>query len=222
MPRPWTVVIMLALAVSALTVSGCLSGSDALQQGKYVAIDEHLQVDCSLINGTDRSLPHITLPVVFDYDGNTTSSNWDGRGSSWSINRDGYYPEINDSFKVLYGSSYYRDVAPRDTLTGLQVIGVYAFPFTGKSGFTIENVARDGTVFGSYNNTSIVLKPGEQWVSPASTDIRSNNGTFMDTAYAYTAMFNTTWTVKNLGVLDKSNLTKYRNSGSSIGFSMLF
>ncbi len=218
MTRSITSLLLLLLISSMLTVSGCTSGNGTLPQDKYVAIDEHLDVTCSLINGTDPSIPHITLPVVFDYDGNTKSSNWGGRISSWGDTPDGYYPEINDSFKVLFGSSYYRDLAPRDTRTGLQVSGVYAFPYTGGSGFTIESVASNGTVYASYHNTSILLKPGDKWTAPVTCEIRSASGAWMGSPFTYVASFNTTWTVTNRGVFDKSNLTKYHNNQSNIGY----
>jgi len=193
---------------------------------KYVAIQEHMKTTCTIINGSYNTLPHITLPVIFDYDGSVTGSN-PAQGSSWTdasgYISNNYYPAVNDSFKALYGSTYYRDVAPMDTRTGVRIKGSYRYPYAFESGFVLNDIDRNGTIYGSYDNASIVLRSGEQWTSPISTEIKSSSGTDMfQKPYSYTASFNTTWTITNLGILDKSNLARYNNSNTDTGFSGLF
>ncbi len=201
------------------------SPGNSLPQDKYVAIDEHMQTKCTIINGSYDTLPHITLPVIFDHDGSDTGNNpadggWSGIHNVISNN---YYPTVNDSFKALYGSTYYRDVAPMDTRTGVRIKGIYRYPYVFESGFVLSDIDRNGTIYGSYDNMSIVLRSGEQWTSPISTEIKSSSGTDMyQKPYSYTASFNTTWTITNLGILDKSNLTRYNNSNTDTGFSQLF
>lgn len=222
--RPLFVVILLTLMLNTLAVSGCVSGSgDSLPHGSYVAIEERLIVTSTVIDGEDLSMPHITLPQVFNYDGSATGSN-PAEGSSWTNGgQDLYYPQVNESFKVLYGTSIYRNVAPRDTRTGLRINGVYDFPYTGESGFTVQNIDRNGIVYGSYENSSIILRPGDQWIAPLITETRSGNGTsFLNKPYNYTAMYNTTWTITNLGTINKANLTLYHNCQSAVGYSWGF
>lgn len=218
--RSGIIALVLLLLSGVAVMSGCLSAAgDILPQDKYIAIEEHLQVHSDLISGEYPFPPHITPPVAFIYDGSSTGSNW-AEGSSWENARPEFqYPEINSMFKALLGTSYYQDVAPMDTRTGLKVAGIYGFPYACESGFKVEGITRNGTIYGSYNNTSIVLKPGEQWVSPVSSETRTTNGTrswgnwspngmtYDNTTYSYTATYNTSWTVSNLGLLDKSNLT---------------
>jgi len=90
-----------------------MSPGNSLQVDKYVAVEEHMHTRCTIINGSYDTLPHITLPVIFNYDGSINGSN-PAEGSSWTGTGpigDNYYPAINDSFKALYGSTYYHDVA---------------------------------------------------------------------------------------------------------------
>ena len=213
MTRTVTILLLLILTAGALAVSGCTSGSDTLPQDKYVAVDEHLLVDSNLIEGTYPLPMGITPPIAFHYDGTTTRSS----GFPDSI-EEGYYPEVNDSFQVLYGTTSKRSIAPNAVRSGLLIKGVYSFPYAGESGFTIRNITRDGTIFANYGNTSVTLKPGEEWVSPVTTEISKGNGSFAGAPYAYTTIINTTWTVTNLGVYDKANLTRYRNNQSDIGY----
>jgi hypothetical protein len=212
--------IVLILITGLIVVSGCLSdsqsalpqgkyGEDILPQDKYVAVEEQLKVTSNLISGKYPFPPHVTVPEVFNYDGSVNGSNW-AEGSGWMNNHQFHYPGVNDSFKVLYGSSFVKDVTYWDTRTGLSIRGVYSFPYAGESGFTIQKVARNGTVYGSYNSSPIVLMPGEQWVSPVAGETRSDSGTDLsDKPYSYTATYNTTWTVSNLGIVDKANLTRH-------------
>lgn len=239
MSRSWILLTALILMISALAVSGCTLNSPAvptqndtqnsthddqqtsLPPDKYVAVEEHQQVTSRLANGSNPFKRWAgPRPVFFNYDGSANGSDWT-LDISWRNDNPnyGYYPLINDSFKVLYGSTYYHDVDMRATRTGIRITGIYGFPHTSETGFTLENVDRNGTVYARYNNTSLVLKPGEQWTSPVTaTEIKSYNGTYMDNFYAYTAEFNTTWTLSNLDILEKANLTRYVSSGSSSGF----
>ncbi|WP_148266584.1 hypothetical protein [Methanocella arvoryzae] len=179
----------------------------------YVAVEEHLLVDSNLIKGTYPYPMSIPPPSAFYYDGTTASSS----GLPSSID-EGYYPEVNDSFQVLYGTTSKRSIAPNAVRSGLLIKGVYNLPYAGESGFTIQNIARDGTIFANYGNASVTLKPGEEWVSPVTTEISKGNGSFAGASYAYTTIINTTWTVTNLGVYDKANLTRYRNNQSDTGY----
>jgi hypothetical protein len=221
----------LTLIICLVAISGCLANNkisgDSLPADKYVAVQEDLSTSCTLIEGSYNLPPHITLPPLpFFYDGSANGSNWASR-TSWKnaypqLNNN-YYPAVNDSFKVLYGTIYYRDIAPRDTRTGMRIRGVYGLPYACESGFVLQNIDRNGTIYGSYDNTSIVLRIGEQWTSPVFTEIKSGNGTGMDQKpFSYTANFNTTWTITNLGIFDKANLTRYNNSITATGYKEVF
>ncbi|WP_052309948.1 hypothetical protein [Methanocella arvoryzae] len=214
--------IVLVLIAGTLAVSGCTYDSQitspqgneqlSLPQDKYVAIEEHLQVSSKLINGTYPFPPHINLSVIYSYDGIIDPG---------LTSRYNYYPEVNESFNVLYGTTFAKDVTYWNTMVGLRIKGVYHFPYTGESGFKLQRVDSDGTIYASYNNTSIVLKAGDKWVSPTYSEARTDSGmAFGETPYQYTAVYNTTWTVTNLGVFDKANLTKYHNNQSDTGFYM--
>ncbi|WP_424358382.1 hypothetical protein [Methanocella sp. MCL-LM] len=213
--RSWVLLIMLVLIAGMLAVSGCTSDSDTLPQDKYVAVEEHLRVSSKLIDGTYPFPPHVTMPVIYSYDGIIDPA---------FASRDyGYYPEINDSFKVLYGTTIEEDLTYWNTWVGLRIKGLYHFPYTGESGFTLQKVDSDGTIYGSYNNTSIVLKTGDMWESPIYSETRTDSGmAFGDTPYQYTAIYNTTWTIINRGVHDKANLTRYHNNLSDTGYYMVY
>lgn len=219
---------MIFLTTFLVVVSGCTGiDGNALPQEKYVAIQEDLNTGSAIVEGNYTLYPHIVPPPLpYNYDGSVNGSNWVS-GSSWDNNYpaifDNYYPAVNDSFKVLYGTTYYRDVALYDTSTGMRIRGVYSFPYRLESGFVLQSIDRNGTIYGSYNNTSIVLWCGEQWMSPAAIEIRSGNGTGFDQKpFAYMASFNTTWTITNLGVFDKANLTRYNNSVTATGFNQVY
>jgi hypothetical protein len=216
--------LILILALAA--VSGCATNSPAAGNSsatdKYVALEEIQKTYCTLISGSYGLPGHITFPVVFNYDGSDNGSNW-ADGSGWANARrslDGYYPAVNGSLKVLLGTYYYRDRSPGDTSIGLRVRGVYSLPYVLDSGFVLRDVDGNGTIYGSYNDTSIVLRSGEQWMSPASIEVRGGSGKDLDQKpFSWTASFNTTWTIANLGALDKSNLTRYKNSALATGYS---
>jgi len=226
------IILELSLVAGLIVMSGCPSWGytqsrdwiDAQQQpndcaststlpkDKYVAIEERLVTSSKLIGGEDPFPSHIMPPAVFNYDSSVKGSNR-AEGSNWeNARRPGNYPEINASLMALLGTSYYKDIAPKDTRTGLSVKGVYSFPYAGESGFIIESVDSDGTIYGRYNNTSIALKHGERWVSPVVSDIKSANGTAADDKpYSYMAQYDTTWTVFNLGAFDKASLAQHNN-----------
>jgi hypothetical protein len=219
----------LIIVVCLVTLCGCTNGDsdpgNSMATGEYVAVQENYLTDCTIITGSYNLPPHITLPNVFIYDGSLNGSSIAGGG--WSNLRpeyfDNYYPEVNRSFKALYGTIYYRDLAPGDTSTGVRIRGVYSMPYGFQSGFVLQDIDRNGTVYGSYNNASIVLHRGEQWTSPVFSEVRGGSGTGLDGQhFSYTASFNTTWTVTNLGMFKKSNLTRYKNNASAIGHTMVF
>lgn len=215
--RTLALILLLALATCALIVSDCVSGGrDVLPQDRYLAVEEQLIVECRLINGTYPEPMFVAPPPTFVYDGVQESSYYQPHS--------GYYPAVNDSFKILYGTLYSREIVPGFSNDGLKIMGVYSFPYTGESGFTIQDIAGDGTIHASYNKTPIVLKVGEQWVFPITSENKSRNGTggVGNKPYSFTAMYSTTWTVRNLGIYDKANLTGYDNSESDSGFYQSF
>ena len=112
---------IIVLIICLILICGCLgNGSNSLSSNKYVAVEEYMMTNCTLIEGnlSPSWMPHITLPMLFNYDGSVNGSNW-ADGSSWGGDHPNhYYPAINDSFKVLYGTIYYRDIEPLDTSTG--------------------------------------------------------------------------------------------------------
>lgn len=204
--------IVVILITCLVTIGGCTVKDDnTLPRYKYSAIQEDLKVNCTLIEENNYNpMPHITPPYEYDYYGSM-------------IRSEGYYPEVNDSLKILYGTTFYRVRAPWDTVTGLRIRGVYNFPYVCESGFVFESIDGNGTIFGSYNNSSIALHGGERWISPVYTEIKSVNGTGMDKKpYSYTARFNTTWTITNLGTFDKANLTRSNNSKTAMGFDSVY
>lgn len=218
-------IIIACLAALCGCAANDTKSGNMTTSGKYVAVEEIQKTYCTLISGSYGLPGHITLPVVFNYDGSDTGSNW-ADGSSWANtgrSLDGYYPAVNDSLKALAGSYYYRDLSPGDTRTGVRIKGVYHLPYVFDSGFTLQDIDENGTIYGSYNNTSIVLLSGEQWMSPASIEVRGGSGTDLDQKpFSWTASFNTTWTIANLGIFDKSNLTRYNNSGTVTGDNLGF
>ena len=224
MSRKHFLIAALSLAI-IISVSGCAGNysKDALPTDKYVALEENFLTRCTIINGSYDLPPHIAPHVgAFDYDGSDNNS--DPTYGGWANYRgfisNNFYPAINDSFKVLWGTLYYRDLAPSDTDTGMRIRGIYGYPCVFESGFVLQNIDANGTVYGSYDNASIVLRYRDTWTSPVSTEIESGGGmSLYQKPFSYTASFNTTWTIANLGVFDKSNLARYNNSPTGIGYS---
>jgi hypothetical protein len=201
--------IMLVLIAGLVVVSGCAgSKENALPHDKYVAIQEDLSISCTLIESNNYTpTPHITLPMEYDYKGSGIHSN-------------NYYPEVNDSLKILYGTTSYRTREPWDTVTGLSIRGVYSLPYVCESGFVFESIDKNGTIFGNYNNTSIVLRKGEKWGSPVFSEIKSEKGMAQgQRPFSYTASYNTIWMITNMGVYDKANLTRSDNSKTAAGYN---
>jgi hypothetical protein len=198
----------LILVICLAAVCGCTGSSgNELSRDSYIAVQEDLTTTCTLIGSENYSpTPHIGYPYQYDYAGSM-------------VQNDGYYPEINDSLKILYGKMSYRTLEPWDTLTGLRIRGVYGFPYASDSGFVFESVDKNGTIFGSFNDTSIVLHSGEIWGSPAFSELKSENCTAQSgNPCWYIASYNTTWTIKNLGVYDRANLLKSNNSKTATGY----
>jgi hypothetical protein len=218
------------ISILCLTaMSGCTTGDNTGNSpaaGEYVAVQENLMSTCIVISGSYNLPPHMVPGHIFIYNGALDGVN-PADNSSWSNFRpeilDGYYPEVNGSLKALYATVYYRDVAPADTRTGLRVRGVYGLPYVFESGFALREIDGNGTIYGTYNNTSIVLHAGEQWCTPLVTEIKSGRGTGLDQKpFGYTASYNTTWRISNLGVFDKANLTRYNNSAGATGFNEVY
>ena len=222
---PILLICFIAIAFGCVTdkTNQATGQASPLPSDKYVAIDEYLATNATVTNGSYDGLPHITPPVFYDYDGSVSGDN-PASGSSWenatAYISDLYYPAVNTSFKALYGTVYYHDVAPMDTRTGVRVRGIYGYPYVLESGIVISDIDSNGTIFGSYHNTTITLRSGEHWTTPALVDMKSSRNTGGNQS-SYTAAFNTTWTITNLGVVDKSRLTGYNNSLTDEGFSQV-
>jgi hypothetical protein len=207
--RVWNICAVLALIACLVAISGCAGSSkNELARDQYVAVQEDLGVICTLIGSNNYTpTPHITLPFQYDYKGSR-------------VQPEGYYPEVNDSLKILYGTMSYRTREPWDTVTGLRIRGVYNLPYASESGFVIKSVDKNGTIFGSFNNTSIVLHRDEKWGAPVFNEMRSYNGTAQSGWPCwYIASYNTTWMITNLGVYDKANLQKSGKSANGYGNS---
>ncbi|HUL62354.1 MAG TPA: hypothetical protein VLT35_04765, partial [Methanocella sp.] len=175
--------LILISIVSLVAACGCSTNNagkaDSLPGNKYVAVEESMTIRCTLINGSYGLLPHATPSDSFIYDGslNGDSTAYGGWTNLKPEALDNYYPAINDSFKVLLGTYYYRELSPGDMSTGLRVKGVYNFPYALQSGFVLRDIDRNGTIYGSYGNASIVLLSGELWETPTVNEIASGSGT---------------------------------------------
>lgn len=156
----------------------------------YVAIKEVAFDTGTIIHG---SYPYPGMPVpppFFNYMGPMSPSD--------------KYPEVNNSLKILYG--HYQEHESPETLNSyLSVIGINNFPYQTDSGAIILNVDKNGTVFMTYNNTSINLSVSDTWTSPI---VSTRLDTVNTTNYSYVARYNLSYEFTNLGIFEKSNLTK--------------
>lgn len=201
--------LVLLLIIIWIFISGCLmygnEGANILSSDKYVALYEEFRETSNITEGIYVGPPMLALPPpeeysVFDYSGS--------KGYGW-------YPKANESLKILYGTYYFHRTPERQWVDNLKVRGIYGYPYIMESNFTILDVYDNGTVYASYDNQSIFLKVGNEWTSHTTSRIinvsymgyDSPTSTELKNLY-YKAVVNTTWTVKNMGMYNKSNLKK--------------
>jgi hypothetical protein len=190
----------------AIVTCGCTfpgtsdQSSSGLPQDKYVALYQEYHENGVVIQG-NGTIPYFPeprpTPAPFDYDG--------------SLGYTMQYPSVNDSLKMFYADyKYYSDPAwsHRREYYG----AVYQYPCTLESNLTILGIYENGTINASYDNKSFLLKRGDTWESPVTTWIE--NKTFEVNALnshvylPFLVSYNSTWTVENKGVFEKSSLIK--------------
>lgn len=201
------IVIVVLVSVIFAGISGCIytgSGSQTsstLPADKYVAIYQEYNEEGRMVEGNEPVLPIIGPALEpFDYDGSKGLSNQ-------------YYGTDGD-FQIFAGIYYYYDSPvsgyPKACFGGYS--GQYPLSLLG--GLTIHGIDKDGTINASYDNESVILKIGDRWQSPVQTrvvdrmfciDEESGKEYFQ---IFEPARFNSTWTVENKGVFNKSNLKK--------------
>ena len=122
------------------------------------------------------------------------------------------YAYINGNFKIFYGT-YYFNSSPATQFTRADYGAIYDLPYTLRSNLTILSIDKNGTINASYMNQSVILKPGDTWQSPVQTTIGNQsfrivvgNDYFSDVYRPFVVRDNTSWTVENKGMFDKSNL----------------
>lgn len=145
------VIVLLLLVVSA----GC-TGSQRPEglppSGQYAFLDHQVIYTGTLVNGTCPAPAINVSPYIFDADSKTLA---------------GIVPfEVNESLFLVYGES--------TTLSGAygrggygELSGAYALPYTNGN-LTVSGFTKDGTMYLSYNNRTIALAPGMQWMDVSS------------------------------------------------------
>lgn len=188
---------MVLILMGLVFLCGCISGGNSLPINKYVAIQEDMREDSTLISG---SVPYRHGPPptpIFYYNKDILKTIY--KSESYPPE----YPPMNESLKILLGTyrmfdrTQYMDIS-------FNVSGIYGYPYKLDSGLIILNVDENGTVQMEYDNKPIYLGINETWVSPiVSTRYDTLNGTHMNTSYSYTVKYTTSCTVTNKGIFDK-------------------
>jgi predicted small lipoprotein YifL len=141
------IVLLLLVALAGCTgLSGRLEGLPP--SGQYAFLDHQVIYTGTLVSGTCPAPAIDVSPYIFDADSKTLA---------------GIVPfEINESLLVVYGES--------TTLTGAygrggygELSGAYALPYKNGN-LTVDGFTKDGTMYLTYNNKSIALTPGMQWM----------------------------------------------------------
>ena len=158
-----------------------------LSPGKFVFVEHSIRIHGELIEG-DYPRKMIDFPT-YRYDQKT------------GILRGLIGFGVNESLKAVFGSGLgLSGAAGGGAATGLS--GVYKLPYE-EEGLKIVSIDSDGTVHIEYNNESIVLKIGEEWVKTTSeTDVKEFSG------QKGKAKLTTTDRIMNYGILDNLNLVK--------------
>jgi len=184
--------LVIPVVISMISIGGCAHeepekeweiGSD-----KYVFIDHHIHTHGELIEG-EYPFMFIDFPTYsFDTETNTLSG---------MINFD-----INKTLKVVYGSGSSLSGCVGSG-AGTVLSGVYELPYEN-NGFRIVKIEPDGTAHIEYNDLSIILKGGEEWV-----DITSRIDTQQFGDQIGKANLTITDKIVNYGILDKSKIEKW-------------
>jgi len=190
----------------ALMTCGCTfpgtsdQSSSGLPHNKYIALYQEYNENGVVIqgNGTIPYFPEpAPTPSPFDYNG--------------SLGYTTQYPAVNDSLKMFFADyKYYSD--PAWSHTRVYYGAVYQYPCTLESNLTVFGVDENGIINASYGNQSVRLKIGDSWQSPVMTRIENkmfqvnamNSGVYLP----FRVCYNSTWTVENKGMFEKSNLIK--------------
>ena len=205
--------LIICILISCLLICGCTSNDsntlkDTLLSDKYVVVYEEYYNNSTLIgNTTYRPSDPWPVPVPllpFDYNNSTGFLDKVGLITSGSV---------NNSFKILYGKMAYGESPTAYGWNGVISQGIYELPFIPENGFNIVNISRNGTVYATYGNESICLKPGDNWTSPVTTgtmigvyhtdDIPlPSNGTVI--YFPWPVSYNMSYTITNMGMYNKS------------------
>ena len=194
--------LLILIITGVVFITFCVgTSSNTLSNDKYVAIYEEYNNHSEVIagNGTVVCIPvPCPVPRPFDYNGSG-----------------GYaeqYSNINGNFKIFYGT-YYFNSSPATQFTRADYGAIYDLPYTLRSNLTILSIDKNGTINASYMNQSVILKPGDTWQSPVQTTIGNqsfrivvNGDYFSDVYRPFVVRDNTSWTVENKGMFNKSNL----------------
>lgn len=205
--KSWSAKLILTILfiVSLIFVCGCSSTSptpvsNSLPSDKFVAIYEEYHDEGTVIEGTgDIAYIPVPCPVPMPFDNDLIKGNTQ------------YYQSIDKNFKIFYGTYYFR-YYPNSGYTTANYRVIDGYPYTLESNLTILGIDRNGTINANYMNQSVILKVGDKWQSPVATRVENQslqivvNGNYFSGVYRpFVVQYNTSWTVENKGMFDKSN-----------------
>lgn len=181
-----------------------------LPTDKYVAVYEEYTINSKLIgNTTYKPGPPIPIPTPL------MPSDYDNSSGIMGYLLASYGYNVNDSFKILYGKTFFSDTPVGYGQGGFGIYGIYELPYTIDEGFSVVNISKNGTIYATYNNQSIYLKVGDTWASPITTkneigryytyDI-PNQTTGNITYFDWPVQTNTSFTLTNKGIYSKTLL----------------
>ena len=194
--------LLILIIIGVVFITFCVgTGSNILSNDKYVAIYEEYNNHSEVIGGNDTvaffPMP-CPVPLPFDYN----NSRGDTSGYGW----------IKGNFKIYYGT-YYFNSSPATQYTRADSGAIYDLPYTLRSNLTILSIDKNGTINASYMNQTVILKVGDSWQSPIETSIGNQSFQIVVGSNYFSGVFkqfvvedNTSWTVENKGMFDKSVL----------------
>lgn len=193
-------------------VSGCvLSGfgspaTGGLPPDKYVALTETYFRNYTVLEG-NGTIPYwaepTAVPDPFDFDG--------------SLGYADQYSSMPADYKIFDYLSYTESTpATSNTKVCCGGFPIPIAPLWLLSTVAVYDIDENGTLNATYDGQPLRIKAGETWHSPVKTEVlnetfevEANGKVFHSGVFRqFTIRYDSSWTVENKGVFNKSNLKK--------------
>jgi len=141
-----------ALLVALVLLAGCTGtqqrGEGLPPSGEYAFLDHQVSYTGTLVNGSCPAPAISVSPYAFDAEKETLA---------------GIVPfEVNNSLLLVYGKSTTLSGGYGSGGYGV-LAGAYTLPYRNGN-LTVEGFTKNGTMYLTYDNQTIALEPGSQWM----------------------------------------------------------